>query len=114
MLGIGSRAWLFAAVTLALVALVVSGLEREVVFHLTPEDPERSARRFASEGADIEIDPATPWAMLPRFVPGTADDRSGSRAHSVTIVLHPRARRPTRLRLCAASKRPTRLVVLIE
>ncbi len=87
------RMWTAAAVVCALIAVVVAGVARHVVFDLVAEDHARSVARFASGAGEIDVDPRTPWAQLPWILPGPNDAWAGGTVHALTLPL---GRRPLR------------------
>lgn len=104
---LGSSGWHVAVIAaLALAGLAVAGFARQQVLDLTPEDHDRSVRRFAAGAPEVEVDPRLPWAQIPWILPGAGDDWAGGIPHAVTFQLGRRPRRPLMLFVDVAGALP--------
>ncbi len=93
-------------IALVLIATAVTGIGRRELFNLTAEDPARSIRRFLLGPAEVEVRPGVPWAHVPAWLPGPADQWAGRSAHAIAIPVQLPTARALRLDVRTGRARP--------
>jgi hypothetical protein len=68
---------------------VAATIGRHELLSLAPEDPDRSIRRFRLGATDVEVKPDAPWARVPAWLPGPADQWAGGTRHAIMVRLAP-------------------------
>jgi GDSL-like Lipase/Acylhydrolase family len=106
------RAMSRLGLALVLLAIVLTGYGRRELANLTAEDSARSIRRFLLGPADVEVTAGMPWAHMPAWLPGPAEQWAGGSIHSVAVHLVSPARRPLRLDVQTSRSRPREILDL--
>jgi hypothetical protein len=97
------------AVVLILAGAVASAIGQRVLFSLAAEDSARSVRRFLLGATDVPVKPDAPWARIPAWLPGPADQWAGGTRHAITVLLEPPAARNLVLDIRTGRTRPFEL-----
>src|SRR5262245_31257130 len=97
---------------LVVLAVVATGFGRRELANLAAEDSARSIRRFRLGAADVDVTPGVPWARVPAWLPGPAEQWAGSSIHSVAVHLASPALRPLRVDVQTSRARPREVLDL--
>jgi lysophospholipase L1-like esterase len=76
-------------VALVVLAIAAATIAPRELFSLTAEDSDRSVRRFRLGPANVLVLPRAPWAQVPAWLPGPADQWAGGSSHAIVLSLDP-------------------------
>jgi GDSL-like lipase/acylhydrolase family protein len=105
----GPRSATRLTVVLILAGAVAATIGQRELFSLGAEDSARSVRRFVLGATDVTVKPDAPWARIPAWLPGPADQWAGGTRHAITVLLEPPAFRNLVLDIRTGRTRPFEL-----
>jgi lysophospholipase L1-like esterase len=94
---------------LLLLGIAALGIGRRELVDLPAEDASRSVRRFLLGPADVDVTPGVPWARVPAWLPGRADQWAGGSTHAIVVRAEVPTPRALRLYVQTSSASPRAL-----
>ena len=104
-----SRAATRLGVGLVLLAIATVGIGRRELVDLPAEDSARSIRRFLLGPSNVDVTPGVPWARVPAWLPGRAEQWAGGSTHAIAVRVELPTPRALVLYVQTSSARPRAL-----